>query len=109
MCNVHPLGLICSRRESGGEAGGGEKKLLCEETRDCQRNVVMHAILSEGSNGSPGLKHMKIFGSTREPLLHPLFTQEPAAAAPAPASRGASARIFLNTRCSMPAVYLNTL
>lgn len=104
-----PLVSFVAVGRAGGRRGGGEKKLLCEETRDCQRNVVMHAILSEGSNGSPGLKHMKIFGSTREPLLHPLFTQEPAAAAPAPASRGASARIFLNTRCSMPAVYLNTL
>lgn len=44
----------------------------------------MRVTLLEGSNGTPGLKHMKIFGSTRELFLHPLLTQEPAAAASAP-------------------------
>jgi len=50
--------------------------------------VVIHVTLLEGSSGSSGLKHMKIFESTCEPLLHPLFTQEPAVAASAPDASG---------------------
>ena len=48
----------------------------------------MYVTLLEGSSRNPGLKHMKIFGSTREPLLHPSFTQEPAVAASAPEAPG---------------------
>lgn len=57
--------------------------LLCEGITDSQSDVVMHVTLLERSNGSPGLKHMKIFGSTAKPLLRPLFTQKPAVAASA--------------------------
>lgn len=77
MCKIYSLHCICSRRE------GREKKLLCEGITDSQSNIVMRVTLLEVSNRTPGLKHMKIFGSTAKPLLRPLFMQKPAVAASA--------------------------